>query len=152
MAPDTDTGTEGLDGGSSPRSTDQHSPGGGLLVEPLSEMRVAPITRLGPDSGDLTVLELVRVAPNRKRAREVSERLDAFEAVPMSADLWSRAREIQVLLSTKGDHRRVPPADLLFAAAEHAGVPLIHYDRDYERIASVTNLRHNWFVADGSLA
>ncbi len=37
------------------------------------------------------------------------------------------------------------------AAAELANVPLIHYDRDYERIAGVTGQRQDWFVADGAL-
>ena len=99
------------------------------------------------------MLELTRLAPNEARAREVAERLDAFESVPMPSELWSRAREVQLLLAPEGDHRRVPPADLLLAAAaEQANVPLVHYDRDYERIAAVTGLRHEWLVADGSLA
>lgn len=102
---------------------------------------------------DLVVLELTRLAPNKVRAREISERLDAFESVPMPSALWARAREVQLLLTSDGDHRRVPPTDLLLAAAaEQADVPLIHYDRDYERIAAVTGLRHEWLVADGSLA
>lgn len=47
----------------------------------------------------------------------------------------------------------MPPADLLLAAAaETAGVPLVHYDRDYERIAAVTGLQQMWFVGDGLLA
>lgn len=101
---------------------------------------------------DLVVLELTRLAPNEARAREVAERLDVFESVPMPAALWRRAREVQLLLAAEADHRRVPPADLLFAvAAEQAGVALVHYDRDYERIAAVSSLRHAWFVADGSL-
>ena len=37
-------------------------------------------------------------------------------------------------------------------AAERAGVPLVHYDRDYERLALVSDLRQLWFVPDGSLA
>lgn len=102
---------------------------------------------------DLVVLELTRLAPNQTRAREIAERLEAFEDVPMPSELWSRAREIQLLLSGEGDHRRVPPADLLLAAAaERAGVPLVHYDRDYERIGHVVDLQHEWFVQDGSLA
>jgi predicted nucleic acid-binding protein len=36
-------------------------------------------------------------------------------------------------------------------AAALAGVTLVHYDRDYERIAAVTDLDHRWFVADGAL-
>ncbi len=102
---------------------------------------------------DLVVLELTRLAPNEDRARGVAERLDAFESVPMPSKLWSRAREIQLLLAAEGGHRRVPPADLLLAAAaEAAGIPLVHYDRDYERVATVTDLQHRWMVADGSLA
>lgn len=37
------------------------------------------------------------------------------------------------------------------AAAEGAGVELVHYDRDYERIAAVTDLRASWLVPDGTL-
>lgn len=102
---------------------------------------------------DLVVLELARLAPNEARARGVAERLDAFESVAMPSKLWSRAREVQLLLAFHGDHRRVPPADLLLAAAaEAASVPLVHYDRDYERVATVTDLQHMWMVVDGSLA
>ena len=102
---------------------------------------------------DLVVLELVRLTPNEARARAVAERLDAFEAVAMGGELWQRAREVQGLLSATADHRRVPPVDLLIAAAaEQAGVPLVHYDRDYERIARVGALTQHWLVPDGTLA
>ncbi len=102
---------------------------------------------------DLVVLELTRLAPNQHRAREVADRLAAFEVVSMPSELWSRARRTQLALAANGDHRRVPPSDLLLAgAAEEAGVALIHYDRDYERIAAVSGLRHQWLVADGMLA
>jgi hypothetical protein len=101
---------------------------------------------------DLVILELTRLAPNERRAHEVADRLAAFEAIPMPSELWFRARQTQLALAANGDHRRVPPADLLLAsAAEDAGVDLIHYDRDYERIAAVSGLRHQWLVADGTL-
>jgi predicted nucleic acid-binding protein len=102
---------------------------------------------------DLVVLELTRLAPNEARAREVADRLQLFESVPMPQGLWRRARELQLLLAEAGDHRRVPPVDLLLAAsAEAAGVPLVHYDRDYERIAAVSSIEQRWLVAHGSLA
>lgn len=102
---------------------------------------------------DLVILELTRLAPNERRAREVADRLAVFEALPMPAELWSRSRETQLALAASGDHRRVPPADLLLAStAEAAGVSLIHYDRDYERIAAVGELRQRWLVPDGALA
>jgi predicted nucleic acid-binding protein len=102
---------------------------------------------------DLVILELIRLAPNETRAREVADRLGAFELVPMPVALWSRARQLQISLAAKSQHRRVPPVDLLIgSAAEAAGVPLIHYDRDYERIAGVSGLEHHWLLPDGTLA
>jgi predicted nucleic acid-binding protein len=102
---------------------------------------------------DLIAMELIRLTPNESRAQEVAARLDAFESVPMGAALWQRARGSQKLLSASGDHRRVPPVDLLIgAAAEQAGVPLVHYDRDYERLARVSALDQRWLLPDGTLA
>jgi predicted nucleic acid-binding protein len=102
---------------------------------------------------DLVILELTRLTPNETRAREVTDRLAAFESVPMPATLWRRARELQIALAAGGEHRRVPPVDLLIAcAAQAADVPLIHYDRDYERIGRVSALEHRWFLPDGTLA
>jgi len=101
---------------------------------------------------DLVIVELVRLAPNDERAQELATRLAAFETVPMPQSLWSRAREVQLAMAASGDHRRVPPPDILIAAtAELASVPLVHYDRDYDRIAAVTAQEHSWFVPDGSL-
>ncbi len=101
---------------------------------------------------DLVVLELVRLSPNERRAQEVSQRLSAFELVPMPGHLWEDTRNLQLAFASDGDHRRVPPTDLLLATtARHAGVELIHYDRDYERIAAVSDLKHQWFVPDGAL-
>jgi len=48
-------------------------------------------------------------------------------------------------------HRRVQHADLLIAAAaEAAGVKLLHYDRDYEAIAAVTGQPMPWIAPKGS--
>lgn len=102
---------------------------------------------------DLIVMELIRITPNRAGAESLEARLAAFATIPMGSGLWSRAREVQILLSAGGVHRRVPPADLLIAAAaEAAAVEIVHYDRDYERISGVSGQPHRWFVADGSLA
>ena len=56
-------------------------------------------------------------------------------------------------MTGSGDHRRVPAADLMNAAtAEGAGVPLVPYDQDCERIAAVTRQPHLLFVPHGALA
>jgi predicted nucleic acid-binding protein len=102
---------------------------------------------------DLVILELIRLTPNEARAREVAERLAAFKSVSMPSKLWGRARRLQTSLATHDDHRRAPPVDLLIGcAAEAAGVQIVHYDRDYERIARVSALKHRWLLPDGALA
>jgi hypothetical protein len=46
-----------------------------------------------------------------------------------------------------------PQPDLAFTAAEPGALyPGVHYDHDYERIASVSELQHHWLAPDGSLA
>src|SRR5436190_9367058 len=37
---------------------------------------------------DLVIVELIRLAPNSQRARDVAERLAAFASVPMPGSLW----------------------------------------------------------------
>ncbi len=101
---------------------------------------------------DLIALELIRLAPNADRATEVAARLDLFARVAMGSAVWSRARQLQLALARQGTHRRVPPADLVIAATALEGsVALLHYDRDYERIAGVSELRHRWLVEPGTL-
>ena len=102
---------------------------------------------------DLVVLELIRATSNEQGARAVAAQLEPFASIPMPHRIWPRARETQLLLAAGGDHRRVPPADLLLAAAaEAAAVRIVHYDRDYERIAQVTALDQSWLVPDGTFA
>lgn len=50
-----------------------------------------------------------------------------------------RAVEVQGLLADRGQHRAPAVPDLLIAAtAELAGLAVLHLDKDYELIASVT--------------
>jgi len=102
---------------------------------------------------DLVVLELVRMAPNAARAAQVADQLALFASISLPPSGWRDSRATQLLLAgDEGAHRRVPPVDLLIAeTARAAAVPLLHYDRDYERIGSVTDLDQRWFVPDGSL-
>ena len=100
---------------------------------------------------DLVVLQLVRLASNEPRAVELAARLSAIAGVPAPRDLRWRAREVQLLLAEDGAHRRVPPGDLVIAVtAGAANVPLLRYDRDYERLAAVTRLDERCFVPPGT--
>ena len=64
---------------------------------------------------------------------------------------FQRAIDVQGLLALRGQHR-VPLPDLIIAAtAERAGMVVLHYDADFDRIAAVTEQPMEWVVARGSV-
>lgn len=78
-------------------------------------------------------------------------RRDALEYVNTPDTVWVRAWEIQEALTDKGFHRSVKIPDLIIAAvAEHHGIPVMHYDQDFERIAAITRQPVEWVVAPGT--
>lgn len=81
-----------------------------------------------------------------------TRRRDAYEYLPTDDEHWQRAFTIQRELARTGRHRSVGIPDLLTAvlAAEHRLV-LIHYDADFETVASVIDLNHRWVVPRGTL-
>ena len=59
---------------------------------------------------------------------------------------------MQAALAERGEHRGASLPDLIIAAAaERAGVTVLHYDADYDLIASVTGQPVDWVVPRGSL-
>ncbi|MDQ1441328.1 MAG: hypothetical protein QOG97_1556 [Acidimicrobiaceae bacterium] len=98
-------------------------------------------------------LELLFSAPSPATYRELAEVLRAMPRVPVTDAAVDRALEVQMLLANQSRHRSVPLPDLLVAAcAEAAGLTVLHYDADYERIAKVTGQTVQWVVPGGSVA
>lgn len=90
-------------------------------------------------------------------ARDVTTHVRLVEerqSMPRAAlddDVFERALEVQGLLARRGQHR-LPIPDLAIAAcAERAGLTLLHYDADFERIAEITDQAQEWIVPRGSL-
>lgn len=101
---------------------------------------------------DLVALELLRSARNHERFTHQRSLLEELPGAPIGTSQLARAREVQDLLAAQGRHRGVKPADLLIAAAaEAAGLPLLHYDHDYDLIASVTDQPSRWLAPRDSL-
>jgi predicted nucleic acid-binding protein len=64
-----------------------------------------------------------------------------------------RAIVVQTALARKGHHRAVTIPDLLIAAAaEGAGLTVLHYDADFDFVAEVTGQSVEWVVAAGSVS
>ena len=80
-----------------------------------------------------------------------------FEALPeaaIDAVVERRARQAQHDLVRAGLHRAIPPVDILLGAlAERHRLTLLHYDRDFDRLADHTGLEFSaeWLAAAGSL-
>jgi len=82
----------------------------------------------------------------------VAKVLRALPRVPMSEEVLDRALEVQGRLAKRSQHRGVSLPDLIIAAcAEGAGLTVLHYDADYERIAEVTRQPVQWVVPRGSV-
>jgi predicted nucleic acid-binding protein len=65
---------------------------------------------------------------------------------------WRRALEVQRELWSSGHIRQVPLPDLLISAvAERNLVTVLHYDADYDLIATVTQQPTSWIVERGSV-
>jgi predicted nucleic acid-binding protein len=63
-----------------------------------------------------------------------------------------RAREVQAELVRRGQHRAASIPDLLLAAtAEVEQLSVLHYDADFELIASITGQPTEWIVPRGSI-
>ena len=80
--------------------------------------------------------------------------LDALLNVSVGPAVWRRALDVLELLAARGPlhHREVPLPDLLVAAAaERAELAVLHYDRHFEVIASLTGQPVRAIAALGSL-
>jgi predicted nucleic acid-binding protein len=75
----------------------------------------------------------------------------AYLTVPFTEEILQRAIDVQGELAKTGRHR-IPIPDLLIAATgEAAGLTVLHYDGDYDLIASITGQPVEWVVPRGSL-
>lgn len=99
---------------------------------------------------------LLEAGYSARSGRDHDELLCELEALPRAElDLLveQRALDAQAQLARVG-HHRLPPVDLLIAAvAERYELGVLHYDADYDLIASKTDLAFEsvWLADRGSL-
>jgi len=99
-------------------------------------------------------LELLHSTRNATEFTSLRSDLDALRDCPIGVEQWTRALEVYELLARQGGlhHRAVRHPDLLIAAAaEAAGIPVLHYDEDYDRIAGITGQDVQWLAPRGTL-
>ncbi len=97
-------------------------------------------------------LELLRFTRGPADHRRTASNLGGVPTVPTTAEVCQRALDVQGELAARSEHRGVKIPDLLIAAAaEAAGLTVLHYDADYDRISAVTGQPVEWAVERGSV-
>ncbi|MFD6229494.1 PIN domain nuclease [Streptomyces sp. NPDC060232] len=98
-----------------------------------------------------TEFEMVHSARTSAEALRISTWLHAFDYLTCDDDTFVRALETQRHALNAGFHRALSLPDLLIAAtAELHRLTVLHYDGDFDMIASITGQPTQWVVPPGS--
>ena len=123
------------------------------LPRPAVDRRLTPLLLAG-DVATCGIIDLELLYSARTHADFVEIQTDrrALPRVDIAQLDFDRAIAVMELLARRGKHRGASLPDLLIAAvAERADLTVLHYDRDFELIASVTGQDVEWVVAPGSV-
>ncbi len=96
---------------------------------------------------EAVLLEYFNGARNTTEYDRFDQTLRVVRLLSTTPGDWARALAVHRLLaeSGPGHQRSVRLVDLIIAAvAERYGYPVVHLDRDYERIASLTGQTVRW--------
>jgi predicted nucleic acid-binding protein len=99
---------------------------------------------------EIVALELLYSARNRA---DYDTRWHGLETLPwlhLTADVSARVLQIQRLLARRGTHRRPIPDLLVAATALEHDATVLHYDRDFDLIAEITDLSARWIIPPGT--
>ena len=96
-------------------------------------------------------LEVGYSARNGREWDQLVGALDVFVAVDTTAAHVHRALQVQRLLAERSRRSGKIPDLLVAAVAEELEVAVLHYDADFDLIASVTGQRCQWVVPAGSV-
>lgn len=122
------------------------------IAQPAVGARLRPLMEAGLVAGcTITDLEAGVSARSGSEWRRTRSARSVWPQARIDQEVLDRALEVQGALADQGLHRAVKIGDLLIAAAaEHAGLVVLHYDRDFERIASLTHQPIEWVVPVGT--
>jgi predicted nucleic acid-binding protein len=116
-----------------------------ILVEAINAWQIVTC--------EIVTLELLRSARDRDEVEERQASQSTFHHVPVTRSVQRAALTALRELAKRGAGRhRVPVPDVLIAAAaQEAGVGVLHYDRHFDRLAEVLHFRSIWLAPAGSL-
>ena len=104
---------------------------------------------------DMIVMELLYSARDVADYTQIEGDLDGCAFYRVEPQDWDEGRRVWRELLSRGSgpqHRQVGHQDLLTAAvAARHGLTIVHYDEDFDLIASVTGQPVRWAAPQGSL-
>ena len=118
---------------------------------PAVRERVQALDGAGLARTAMTDLEIRFLASNGEDWDRLIAALDAFEPLDVEARHFARAGQVQRLLAMQGLKGRKVPDLLIAAVAETTSRTLLHYDADFDHIASVTGQAAEWVVPQGTI-
>jgi predicted nucleic acid-binding protein len=122
------------------------------LSEPKVRSALEPLAVAGRVArSGISDLEIGYSARNAREWDAFHGALMAFGLVETEARHVERARQVQRMLASRSQLGRKVPDLLVAAAAEDAGLVVLHYDSDFDRIAALTGQKCEWVVAPGSV-
>jgi predicted nucleic acid-binding protein len=124
------------------------------LRQPAVAAKLIPLIMAGRIStcGIVELEVLYSARTERDLVDTRTSRARAYRRIAMSESDFGRAEDVLAMLAKKGHHRAVSLPDLLIAAvAERAGLTVLHYDADFDVVATVTHQPTEWAAPQGSL-
>jgi predicted nucleic acid-binding protein len=99
----------------------------------------------------MTDLEIGSSASNASEWSRIQSFLDAYGSIQIESQDFHFALDLQRKLADAGLKGRKPPDLLIAAVAIRVEHTVLHYDRDFQHVASVSDLSHEWIVPAGSV-
>jgi|SRR6056297_990519 len=121
------------------------------LREPSVVRRIEELDGSGLVRTAMTDLEIGFSARNGEDWDRLSAALGAFHRIDVESRHFDRACQVQRALAEGGLRGRKVPDLLIAAIAELASLTVLHYDADFDRIATVTGQSTEWIVERGSV-
>jgi predicted nucleic acid-binding protein len=100
----------------------------------------------------MVALEYLNNAPDPRGYEVLWSALHQQRWMDVTSEAMDRAMAVHREMAKAGLHRHFRLPDLIIAAtAELHGAAVLHYDADYDRIASITGQPTEWVVPRGSI-
>jgi len=101
----------------------------------------------------IVTMEMLYSARNASDVAETEMIEASLRQIPLTVSVQRTAiGAVRELAGQGAGAHRIPPPDILIAAAaQEAGVGVLHYDRHYDKLCKVLNFQSIWIAPPGSL-